>query len=168
MKINKFKNIDKENANYWKSEFESHNPKICNPLAYSLAKNLLNYGFEADNACYGNDLNHRLDFGYKGLEISIFIPNAKFTNLDKEEFASYSWQIEGENISLYSYDIDNGHFILTTEQLLIDSLLKALQEIDNLFKRTLICLRHYKPFSRVVLLVKQYEILRSNSLRRLY
>jgi hypothetical protein len=131
MKINKFKNIDKENANYWKSEFESHNPKICNPLAYSLAKNLLNYGFEADNACYGNDLNHRLDFGYKGLEISIFIPNAKFTNLDKEEFASYSWQIEGENISLYSYDIDNGHFILTTEQLLIDSLLKALQEIDR-------------------------------------
>jgi hypothetical protein len=131
MKINKFKNIDKENPKYWKSSYENHRPDIANPLAYSLAKNLLNYGLEADNACYGNDLNHRIDIGYKGLIISIFIPNAKFTNWDEEEFASYSWQIEGENISLYSYDRDGKDFILTTEQLLIDSLLKALQEIDR-------------------------------------
>lgn len=132
MKINKFKNSDKENPNYWKSGFKSHNPKVCDPLAYSLAKNLLNYGFEASNGAYGNDLSHRIDFHFNGLEVSCFLPNAKKTNEEEEQFSCYSWSIEGENLSLYSYDEDDKGFIsLKTEQLLIDSLLKALQEIDR-------------------------------------
>ena len=133
MKINKFKNSDKENPNYWKTSFKSHNPEVCNPLAYSLAKNLLNYGFEASNGSYGNDLSHRIDFDYNGLEVSCFLPNATENDTEKEQFSCYSWQIEGEDISLYSYEEDgNGSFVsLKTEQSLIDSLLKALQEIDK-------------------------------------
>ena len=132
MKLNKFKNSDKENPFYWNSSFEHHNPKVCNPLAYSLAKNLLNYGFEASNGSYGNDLSHRIDFQYKGLDVSCFLPNATKTNEEREEFACFSWSIEGENLSLYSYDEDDKGFIcLTTEQLLIDSLFKALQGINK-------------------------------------
>ena len=133
MKINKFKNIDKENPNYWKTGFKSHNPRVCDPLAYSLAKNLLNYGFEASNGSYGNDLSHRIDFQFNGLEVSCFLPNATENNTEKEEFSCYSWQIEGEDISLYSYEEDGkGNFLsLTSEQLLIDSLLKALQSIER-------------------------------------
>jgi len=133
MKLNKFKNIDKENPNYWKTGFKSHNPSVCDPLAYSLAKNLLNYGFEASNGSYGNDLSHRIDFQFKGLEVSCFLPNATENNTEREEFSCYSWQIEGENISLYSYEEDGkGNFLsLTSEQLLIDSLLKVFQEIER-------------------------------------
>jgi len=130
MKINKFKNIDKENPNYWKSGFKSHNPKVCDPLAYSLAKNLLNYGFEASNGAYGNDSTHRIDFDYKGLEVTCFLPNSdKLESNDDEMFDSYSWSIEGNDISLFSYD--NGKGFFKTEQALIDTLLNALQSIDR-------------------------------------
>ena len=132
MKLNKFKNIDKHLPSYWKSSFKSHNPEVCDPLAYSLAKNLLNYGFEASNGSYGNDLSHRIDFNYKGLEVSCFLPNATKTNEEREEFSCYSWAMEGENISLYSYDEDDKGFIsLKTEQNLIDSLLRTLQGIER-------------------------------------
>ena len=112
--------INKENPLYWETNFNKHNPNLANPLAYSVAKKLLEYGFDCNNAAYGNDDCHRIDFQFKDRDVSIFLPNAKKTNFEQEEYSTYTWSIDGNGEFFASYDVDDKNLTeFTTEKNLL-------------------------------------------------